>query len=96
VPFYLRTGKRMPQKLSQIVIHFKEPSHYIFAGTAPADQQQADHPPATGRRHFLAGDDQGAGPGQGHATAQRPAATEFSDTWRSARIPMPTSGCCWK
>ena len=31
VPFYLRTGKRMPQKLSQIVIHFKEPSHYIFA-----------------------------------------------------------------
>jgi hypothetical protein len=45
--------------------------------TAPADQQQADHPPATGRRHFLAGDDQGTGPGQGHATAQRPAATEF-------------------
>ncbi|MGV8268297.1 glucose-6-phosphate dehydrogenase, partial [Pseudomonas aeruginosa] len=30
-PFYLRTGKRMPQKLSQIVIHFKEPPHYIFA-----------------------------------------------------------------
>ena len=31
VPFYLRTGKRMPQKLSQIVIHFREPPHYIFA-----------------------------------------------------------------
>ena len=31
VPFYLRTGKRMPQKLSQIVIHFKEPPHCIFA-----------------------------------------------------------------
>ena len=31
VPFYLRTGKRMPQKLSQIVIHFKPPPHYIFA-----------------------------------------------------------------
>ncbi len=31
VPFYLRTGKRMPQKLSQIVIHFKNPPHYIFA-----------------------------------------------------------------
>ncbi len=31
MPFYLRTGKRMPQKLSQIVIHFKEPPHYIFA-----------------------------------------------------------------
>jgi hypothetical protein len=78
VPFYLRTGKRMPQKLSQIVIHFKEPPHYIFAPEQRlADQQQADHPPATGRRHFAAGDDQGAGPGQGHATAQWPAATEF-------------------
>ncbi|MCJ8169222.1 glucose-6-phosphate dehydrogenase [Atopomonas sediminilitoris] len=31
VPFYLRTGKRMQQKLSQIVIHFKESAHYIFA-----------------------------------------------------------------
>jgi len=34
VPFYLRTGKRMPQKLSQIVIHFKETPHYIFAPAA--------------------------------------------------------------
>ncbi|HBB78977.1 MAG TPA: glucose-6-phosphate dehydrogenase, partial [Pseudomonas sp.] len=31
VPFYLRTGKRMGQKVSQIVIHFKEPPFYIFA-----------------------------------------------------------------
>ena len=30
VPFYLRTGKRMPQKLSQIVIHFKQIPHSIF------------------------------------------------------------------
>jgi glucose-6-phosphate 1-dehydrogenase len=25
-----------------------------------------------------------------------PLQLNFSDTWRSARIPMPTSGCCWK
>ncbi|MFD2884585.1 hypothetical protein ACFS4T_26880 [Pseudomonas lini] len=89
VPFYLRTGKRMPQKLSQIVIHFKEPSHYIFAPRAAlADQQQTDHPPATGRRHFLARDDERTRPGQGHAAAQRSVAAEFfSDTYRSARIP---------
>lgn len=31
VPFYLRTGKRMAQKLSQIVIYFKEPPFHIFA-----------------------------------------------------------------
>jgi glucose-6-phosphate 1-dehydrogenase len=30
VPFYLRTGKRMPEKLSQIVIHFRQQPHYIF------------------------------------------------------------------
>jgi len=30
VPFYLRTGKRMPQKHSEIVVHFKEQPHNIF------------------------------------------------------------------
>ena len=30
VPFSLRTGKRMPEKLSQIVIHFRQQPHYIF------------------------------------------------------------------
>ena len=36
VPFYLRTGKRMPEKLSQIVIHFKPQPHFIF------DESQKD------------------------------------------------------
>ena len=30
VPFYLRTGKRMPQKHSEIVVHFKQQAHNIF------------------------------------------------------------------
>ena len=30
VPFYLRTGKRMETKMTQIVIHFKSDGHYIF------------------------------------------------------------------
>ena len=37
-PFYLRTGKRMKARLSEIVIHFKEPPHSIFdedAGSRP-------------------------------------------------------------
>lgn len=41
------------------------------------DMGEFHYPPAAGRRYFLARDDQGAGPGQGHATAQRSAATEF-------------------
>lgn len=30
VPFYLRTGKRMPKKHSEIVVHFKQQAHNIF------------------------------------------------------------------
>ena len=30
VPFYLRTGKRLLEKHSQIVIHFRQQPHYIF------------------------------------------------------------------
>jgi len=30
VPFYLRTGKRMPKRFSEIVINFKEVRHNIF------------------------------------------------------------------
>jgi glucose-6-phosphate 1-dehydrogenase len=32
VPFYLRTGKRMPSRESEIVIQFREVPHSIFAG----------------------------------------------------------------
>lgn len=32
VPFYLRTGKRMPAKLSEVVIVFKKLPHNIFTG----------------------------------------------------------------
>ncbi len=30
VPFYLRTGKRMANKVSEIVVYFKNPSHNLF------------------------------------------------------------------
>ncbi|MCL4113530.1 UNVERIFIED_CONTAM: hypothetical protein GTU68_011182 [Idotea baltica] len=30
VPFYVRTAKRMPTKVTEIVIHFKSPHHQIF------------------------------------------------------------------
>ncbi len=34
VPFYLRTGKRLAQRVSEIVIAFKEIPHNIFGGSA--------------------------------------------------------------
>jgi len=30
VPFYIRTGKRMPTSVTEIVIHFKRTPHYLF------------------------------------------------------------------
>ena len=34
VPFYLRTGKRLPKKVSEISIHFREVPHLIFQSAA--------------------------------------------------------------
>jgi glucose-6-phosphate 1-dehydrogenase len=33
VPFYLRTGKRLPQKVTQITVYFKPTPHHIFAAS---------------------------------------------------------------
>jgi glucose-6-phosphate 1-dehydrogenase len=30
VPFYIRTGKRLPTKVTEIVIHFKQTPHFLF------------------------------------------------------------------
>jgi glucose-6-phosphate 1-dehydrogenase len=33
VPFYVRTGKRLQRKVTEIAVVFKEPSHKLFTGT---------------------------------------------------------------
>lgn len=33
VPFYVRTAKRMPTKVTEVVIHFKTPHHHIFSSS---------------------------------------------------------------
>ena len=88
VPFYLRTGKRMPQKLSQIVIHFKEPPHYIFA---PEQRLQISNKliirlqPDEGISLRVMTKEQGLD--KGMQLRSGPLQLNFSDTWRSARIP---------
>jgi len=32
VPFYLRTGKRLPERVTEIIVHFRRVPHSIFAG----------------------------------------------------------------
>lgn len=35
VPIYLRTGKRLPTRVTEVVLHFKKTLHPSFAGVAP-------------------------------------------------------------
>ena len=32
VPFYVRSGKRLPRRVSEIVVHFQAPPHLMFGG----------------------------------------------------------------
>lgn len=42
VPFYIRTGKQMPTKVTEIVIHFKETPHQMFCNVPGYDRSQAN------------------------------------------------------
>ena len=35
VPFYLRTGKRLPSRVSEIVVSFRPVPHSVFEGEPP-------------------------------------------------------------
>jgi glucose-6-phosphate 1-dehydrogenase len=54
VPFFLRTGKRLPERRTQIVIQFKPVPHSIFGGRRRrSGGQPAGHRPAARRGHRL-------------------------------------------
>lgn len=37
VPFYIRTGKKLPARVTEVVIHFKNTPHHLFGNTDTAD-----------------------------------------------------------
>jgi glucose-6-phosphate 1-dehydrogenase len=41
VPFYVRSGKRLPKQTTEISIHFRRAPHLLFGGT-PADRLEAN------------------------------------------------------
>ncbi len=43
VPFYLRTGKRMPRRTSEIVVVFKHPPHHMFPHSEGGDEANRLH-----------------------------------------------------
>ena len=40
VPFYIRTGKMLPTRVTEVVIHFKPTPHHLFSSHAAIAQQQ--------------------------------------------------------
>ena len=35
VPFYIRTGKRLPVRMTEVVVHFRQTPHQLFSGLDP-------------------------------------------------------------
>ncbi|NVK41371.1 MAG: glucose-6-phosphate dehydrogenase [Oceanospirillaceae bacterium] len=88
VPFYLRTGKRMPEKLSQITIHFRQQPHYIFD---PEQRKLAENKltiklqPDEGISLQIVTKDQGLDKGMQLRSA--PLQLSFSQAFEMSRVP---------
>ncbi|HLT13181.1 MAG TPA: glucose-6-phosphate dehydrogenase [Marinobacter sp.] len=97
VPFYIRTGKRMPEKMSQIVIHFKPAPHYIFD---PDQKHLANNKliirlqPDEGMALKILTKDQGLD--KGMRLRQGPLELTFSETFDTDRIPDAYERLLWE
>ncbi|GAA3548275.1 glucose-6-phosphate dehydrogenase [Nonomuraea rosea] len=82
VPFYLRTGKRMPHRRSEIVVQFKDVPHSIFPGGAPNRLVLRLQPEEGIELHIMAKE-----PGAGEVTLKPvPMSLSFGKTF-TARVP---------
>lgn len=97
VPFYIRTGKRLPEKLSQIIIHFKPAPHYIFD---PDQKHLANNKliirlqPDEGMELQILTKDQGLD--KGMRLRQGPLELTFSETFNASRIPDAYERLLWE
>lgn len=97
VPFYIRTGKRMPEKFSQIIIHFKPAPHYIFD---PDQRHLANNKliirlqPDEGMAIQILTKDQGLG--KGMRLRQGPLELTFSEAFDTERIPGAYERLLWE
>lgn len=97
VPFYIRTGKRLPEKLSQIIIHFKPAPHYIFD---PDQKHLANNKliirlqPDEGMSLQILTKDQGLE--KGMRLKQGPLELTFSETFETDRIPDAYERLLWE
>ncbi|WP_406675420.1 glucose-6-phosphate dehydrogenase [Nonomuraea sp. N2-4H] len=82
VPFYLRTGKRMPYRRSEIVVQFKDVPHSIFPGGSPNRLVLRLQPEEGIELHIMAKE-----PGAGEVTLKPvPLSLSFGKTF-TTRVP---------
>jgi glucose-6-phosphate 1-dehydrogenase len=82
VPFYLRTGKRLPARASEIVIHYRAVPHSIFdstAGTIVPNRLVVRLQPNEGIKLFLTTKDPGPG---GMRLREAPLNLSFAETFK--------------
>ena len=97
VPFYIRTGKRLPEKLSQIIIHFKPAPHYIFD---PDQRHLASNKlvirlqPDEGMTLQILAKDQGLD--KGMRLRRGPLELTFSEAFQTDRIPEAYERLLWE
>ncbi|WP_372964582.1 glucose-6-phosphate dehydrogenase [Marinobacter sp.] len=97
VPFYIRTGKRMPEKMSQIIIHFKPAPHYIFD---PDQKHLANNKliirlqPDEGMTLKILTKENGLD--KGMRLRQSPLELTFSETFAADRIPNAYERLLWE
>jgi glucose-6-phosphate 1-dehydrogenase len=85
VPFYLRTGKRMPEKVAEIVINFRQVPHSIFgqnsSPTSPNRMVIRMQPDESVRLHLLA-----KKPGEVMRLKPVTLDLDFAETFKSRRL----------
>ncbi|MFD1539540.1 glucose-6-phosphate dehydrogenase [Nonomuraea guangzhouensis] len=82
VPFYLRTGKRLPRRASEIVVQFKDVPHSIFPGGSPNRLVLRLQPEEGIELHIMAKE-----PGAGEVALKPvPLSLSFGKTF-TARVP---------
>jgi glucose-6-phosphate 1-dehydrogenase len=92
VPFYLRTGKRLAKRVSEIVISFKPVPHSIFGAAAGRHGRQPAGDAAAARRGRQAVDHDQGPRTRRHAAAPRAARHELRGKPSACAIRTPTSG----
>ena len=94
VPFYLRTGKNLARKVTEITLQFKRVPHLLFSGSGGLGEQQPVALRSARRGDAPALSDQDARRGDAHGSGRYGVSLQ-RPLWRARPARRRMSGCCW-